>query len=99
MAVATRTTRTTGAKRRTARMTRTFEHILDEASALLRRRGRLTFAALKRQLDIDDAYFADLKDELVRGQRVATEEDGVLVWAGDPTPERRHLTVMFCDVV
>lgn len=80
-------------------MIRTFEHILDEASVLLRRRGRLTFGALKRQLDLDDAYFADLKEELVRGQRLATEDHGVLVWTGDPTPERRHLTVMFCDVV
>jgi hypothetical protein len=59
----------------------TFDEILDQAIAMLQRRGRLTYGALKRQFDIDDAYLEDLKNELVNGQQLAVDEDGaVLVW-------------------
>jgi hypothetical protein len=34
----------------------TFEELLDQAMALLQRRGRLTYRALKRQFDLDDDY-------------------------------------------
>jgi TOMM system kinase/cyclase fusion protein len=62
----------------------TFEEILDQAIAMLRRRGRLTYGALKRQFQLDDAYLEDLKAELIEGQRLAVDEDGrVLVWTGD----------------
>jgi class 3 adenylate cyclase/tetratricopeptide (TPR) repeat protein len=61
----------------------TFEEILDQAVAMLQRRGRLTYGALKRQFQLDDAYLEDLKAELIEGQRVAMDEDGrVLVWTG-----------------
>ena len=61
----------------------TFEEILDQAIALLQRRGRLTYGALKRQFQLDDAYLEDLKAELIEGQRVAVDEEGrVLVWTG-----------------
>jgi len=62
----------------------TFEEILDQAIAMLQRRGRLTYGALKRQFQLDDAYLEDVKAELIEGQRVAVDEDGrVLVWTGD----------------
>src|SRR5215813_12300724 len=62
----------------------TFEEILDQAIAMLQRRGRLTYGALKRQFHLDDAYLEDVKAELIEGQRVAVDEDGrVLVWTGD----------------
>src|SRR5713101_6973617 len=62
----------------------TFEEILDQAMAMLQRRGRLTYGTLKRQFQLDDAAVEDLKDELIYGQRVAADEDGrVLVWTGD----------------
>src|SRR6266581_1669156 len=62
----------------------TFEEILDQAIAMLQRRGRLTYGALKRQFQLDDAYVEDVKAELIEGQRVAVDEDGrVLVWTGD----------------
>ena len=65
-----------------------FEAILDQAIAMLQRRGRLTYGALKRQFQLDDAYLADLKDELIEGQQVAVDENGkVLVWTGGETPE------------
>src|SRR5262245_33760314 len=61
----------------------TFEEILDQAIAMLQRRGRLTYGALKRQFHLDDAYLDDVKAELIEGQRVAVDEDGrVLVWTG-----------------
>jgi len=61
----------------------TFEELLDQAIALLQRRGRLTYRALKRQFDLDDDYLEDLKTELIKGQRLAVDEDGeVLVWIG-----------------
>jgi class 3 adenylate cyclase/tetratricopeptide (TPR) repeat protein len=63
----------------------TFEEILDHAIAMLQRRGRLTYGTLKRQFQLDDAALADLKAELIEGQRLAVDERGtVLVWTGDP---------------
>jgi hypothetical protein len=62
----------------------TFEEILDQAIAMLQRRGRLTYGALKRQFQLDDAYLDDLKTELIEGQRLAVDERGtVLVWTGE----------------
>ena len=61
----------------------TFEEILDQAIAMLQRRGRLTYGTLKRQFQLDDAALDDLKNELIAGQRVAVDEQGnVLVWTG-----------------
>src|SRR5262247_1844057 len=63
----------------------TFEEILDQAMAMLQRRGRLTYSTLKRQFQLDDAALEDLKDELIYGQRLAVDEDErVLVWQGAP---------------
>jgi hypothetical protein len=63
----------------------TFEEILDQAIAMLQRRGRLTYGTLKRQFQLDDASLDDVKHELVEGQRLAVEEEGrVLVWTGAP---------------
>src|SRR5215813_8735969 len=64
-----------------------FEEILDQAIAMLQRRGRITYRALKRQFNLDDAFLEDLTVELIKGQRLARDEDGeVLVWTGDATP-------------
>jgi class 3 adenylate cyclase len=61
----------------------TFEEILDQAIAMLQRRGRLTYSTLKRQFQLDDAALEDLKNELIEGQRLAVDEGGnVLVWMG-----------------
>ena len=62
----------------------TFEEMLDQAIALLQRRGRLTYRTLKRQFQLDDAALEDLTVELITGQRLAVDEGGtVLVWSGD----------------
>src|SRR5213594_2131358 len=61
----------------------TFDELLDQVIALLQRRGRLTYRALKRQFNLDDDYLADLQAELIQGQRLAIDEEGaVLVWTG-----------------
>ena len=81
----------------------TFEEILDQAIAMLQRRGRVTYRTLKRQFNLDDDALKDLKTELVRGQRLAIDENGdVLVWmggaaspgipAGEPTRAPRAYT-------
>src|SRR5207244_4679439 len=65
----------------------TFEEILDQAIAMLQRRGRLTYGTLKRQFQLDDAALDDLKNELIEGQRLAVDERGnVLVWIGTAAP-------------
>ena len=62
----------------------TFEEILDQAIAMLQRRGRLTYRTLKLQFHLDDEHLDALKDELIYGQRLAVDEDDrVLVWTGD----------------
>src|SRR5262245_35476235 len=63
----------------------TFEEILDQAIAMLQRRGRLTYRTLKLQFQLDDEHLEALKDELLYGQRQVVDEDGrVLVWTGAP---------------
>jgi hypothetical protein len=59
----------------------TFEEILDQVLDMLQRRGRVTYGALKRQFNLDDAYLEDLKNEVIEGQQLAVDENGrVLVW-------------------
>ena len=61
----------------------TFEEVLDQAMAMLQRRGRLTYRTLKLHFQLDDEHLEALKDELIYGQRLAVDEDGrVLVWTG-----------------
>jgi TOMM system kinase/cyclase fusion protein len=62
----------------------TFEEILDQAIAMLQRRGRVAYRTLKRQFTLDDDALEDLKVEIIKAQRLAVDEDGeVLVWTGD----------------
>src|SRR5215510_4193928 len=62
-----------------------FEEVLDQAVAMLQRRGRLTYRTLKRQFHLDAEALEDLTFELIKGQRLAVDEDGeVLVWRGEP---------------
>src|SRR5712691_5478552 len=67
-----------------------FYAVLDQVLDLLRQRGRMTYNALKRQFELDDACLQDLRDEIIAAQRVAMDEDDrVLVWTGDvaaPSP-------------
>ena len=61
----------------------TFEELVDQAIAMLERRGRVTYRALKRQFQLDDDVLEDLTVEIIKAQRLAVDEDGeVLVWTG-----------------
>ena len=69
----------------------TFEEILDQAIAMLQRRGRMTYRALKLQFQLDDEGLEALKDELLYAHPQAVHDDGRgLVWTGaarqTPTP-------------
>ncbi|MGH8069477.1 MAG: ATP-binding protein [Candidatus Entotheonellia bacterium] len=81
-----------------------FYAVLDQVLDLLRQRGRVTYRALKRQFDLDDAALEDLKAEIIEAHRLAVDAEGkVLVWTGDaasmpppaavpaPPPERPPL--------
>src|SRR5262249_23921045 len=62
----------------------TFDEILAHVLELLQREKRVSYRALKRRFDLDDEYLEDLKDEMIKAKRLATDEEGsVLVWTGD----------------
>ena len=61
-----------------------FVAVVDQAIVLLRQRGRLTYRTLQLQFQLEAEHLEALKDELIKGQRLATDEDGeVLVWIGN----------------
>jgi len=63
----------------------TFEEMLDHAIGMLQRRGRLTYGSLKRQFQLDDDAFNDLKDALLYAHPEVCDDAGRgLVWTGDP---------------
>ena len=57
----------------------TFDEVLTQALALLKRQGRVSYSALKRRFDLDDAYLNDLKDELlyVHASEVEADDRGL----------------------
>ena len=62
----------------------TFEEILDQAIAMLQRRGRVTYRTLQLQFQLDDAHLAALKDELLYSQPHVVDDAGRgLVWTAD----------------
>ena len=68
----------------------TFEEILDQAAAMLERRGRVTYRVLQRQFALDDEALADLKEELLFSHPEIVDEDGRgLVWTGQSSPASR----------
>src|SRR5262249_48439031 len=64
-----------------------FADILEQTIALLQHQGRVSYGALKRRFELDDAYLDDLKIELIEAQQLARDENGrILVWVGPPAP-------------
>ena len=47
-----------------------FVTVVDEAIALLRQRGRLTYRTLQWQFQLDDAHLVALKDEIIKYERM-----------------------------
>jgi class 3 adenylate cyclase/tetratricopeptide (TPR) repeat protein len=65
----------------------TFEEILDQALAMLQRRGRVTYRTLRLQFQLDEEQLEALKDELLfTHPQVHDEAERGLVWTGDPDP-------------
>jgi class 3 adenylate cyclase/tetratricopeptide (TPR) repeat protein len=63
----------------------TFEEILDHATAMLQRRGRVTYRTLQLQFQLDDDHLTALKDELLFAYPQVHDEAGRgLIWSGDP---------------
>lgn len=42
-----------------------FSEIVEQSSALLQRKERITYRALQREFDLDDEALEDLKNELI----------------------------------
>ena len=64
-----------------------FYNVLERVLILLQRHGRVSYRALKRQFDLDDASLDDLKFEISKVQQLAADQDGaMLIWTGSPMP-------------
>jgi hypothetical protein len=61
----------------------TFEEVLDQAVAMLQRRGWITYRTLKLQFQLDDETLEALKDELLFSHPVVDQEGRGLVWTGE----------------
>jgi hypothetical protein len=60
-----------------------FEELLDQAIALLRRRGCVSYRTLRLQFSLDDMALEALKEELIEVHHLAVDQDGrMLVWVG-----------------
>jgi hypothetical protein len=65
----------------------TFEEMLDQAIAMLQRRGRMTYRALTLQFSLDDDHLEALKDEILYAHPHVVDDDGRgLVWTGEVRP-------------
>ncbi|MGH8070282.1 MAG: ATP-binding protein [Candidatus Entotheonellia bacterium] len=65
----------------------TFEEILDQAMAMLQRRGRVTYRAFKFQFSLDDGHLQALKDEILYAHPHVVDDDGRgLIWTGEARP-------------
>src|SRR2546428_5318692 len=60
-----------------------FYEVLTQIIGLLALERCVSYQALKRRFDLDDAYLADLKAEIVEVHHLAVDQDGkMLVWTG-----------------
>jgi class 3 adenylate cyclase len=63
----------------------TFKEVLAQVIDWLQQDQRISYRALKRQFDLDDAYLDDLKRELIEVRQCAIDRHGsMLVWSGSP---------------
>ena len=65
----------------------TFDEVLEQALEMLRRRGRVSYRALKVQFHLDDDLLGILKEEIVAVHQLGRDQEGtMLVWTGDTAP-------------
>src|SRR5438876_7670633 len=68
-----------------------FYDVLDHVVALLQRRGRVTYNALKLQFRLDDEQLAVLKDELLYAHPQVVDDAGRgLRWMDDTAVPQAH---------
>ena len=61
----------------------TFDEVLEQALEMLRRRGRVSYRALKVQFHLDDDLLEILKEEIVAVHQLGRDQEGtMLVWTG-----------------
>src|SRR6266849_3242458 len=61
-----------------------FSEVVAQTIAWLQREGRVSYRALKREFELDDAFLDDLKAELIEVKELAVDKDGkMLVWKGE----------------
>ena len=61
-----------------------FSEVIERASDLLQRKGRLSYRTLKLEFDLNEEQLEALKEELIDVQELAVDKDGkMLVWRGD----------------
>ena len=65
-----------------------FFTVVDQVIELLRRRGRVSYRALKRQFALDDAYLDDLKVEIIEVQQLAVDQDCTMLRRGCKASQR-----------
>jgi hypothetical protein len=64
-----------------------FVAVMEQAIALLRQRGRVTYRTLQIQFTLDDEQLAALKDELLYSQPQVSDDTGRgLIWTDDSGP-------------
>jgi hypothetical protein len=62
----------------------TFEELLDQAIAMLQRRGRVTYQTLRLQLQLDEEHLEALKDAILFAYPQVVDAAGRgLVWSGE----------------
>ena len=60
-----------------------FYAVLERVLELLQQHKRVTYRALQRQFDLDEAYLEDLTAEIIAARQLAVAEGGRgLVWTG-----------------
>ena len=64
-----------------------FSEIVEQASDLLRRKGRVSYRALKIEFDLDDDRLDVLKEELLYAYPQIVDDEGRgLIWNGETEP-------------
>lgn len=61
----------------------TFEEILQQTVDILQNRGKVSYRALQRQFELDDAYLVDLKDEILYAYPQVVDDGRGLAWTSE----------------
>jgi hypothetical protein len=78
----------------------TFDEILEQALEMLRRRGRVSYRALKVQFHLDDDLLEILKEKIVTVHQLGRDQRGtMLVWTGDTATAAVHVSPPKPDLV